>query len=75
MKDKNEEQDLVHGQRRRGGHVDRHRCNSGCVAELWGLVDGCSDIIFSWQPQSPAQKVWKTEWLAKANKHGASLEC
>ena len=36
---------------------------------LFELVDGCYTLVELWRPDSPAQEVWKKEWLKKAKKY------
>ena len=40
--------------------------------EAIGLIDGCYEVIEIWKAESPSQITWKTEWLMKAHRHGAS---
>jgi hypothetical protein len=37
-------------------------------ADMLSLIDGVVEIVELYQPETPAQSKWKTNWLSKARK-------
>lgn len=44
------------------------------LEELLGLIDGCFDIVEIWKATTPAQIVWKKQWIERALAVGATRD-
>lgn len=44
------------------------------MKEMLGLIDGCFDIVEIWKATTPAQIVWKKQWIERALAVGATRD-